>query len=250
MTRRTPIWKAIAASLRSDIAEGLYRSGDRLPTEAVLAARFGVNRHTVRHAIAALAQDGVVHTRRGAGVFVTTAPTDYPIGRRVRFHQNLQAAGRTPAKKVLLLETRLAHPAEAEALMLTQDAQVHVYEGLSLAEDRPIALFRSVFPANRFPDLLVHLGQDPSVTAALGHYGIADYTRASTRVNAKLATATQALHLQITEHAPILRTISVNIDYYGTPIEAGRTWFAGDKVTLTLADNEADAPPRQTGRYS
>lgn len=236
MTPRTPIWKAIAASLRSDIGEGLYAAGDRLPTEAVLVARFGVNRHTVRHALAALAEEGLVHARRGAGVFVTSTPTDYPIGRRVRFHQNLRDAGRAPSKKVLLLETRAAHPGESDALDLEPGAQVHVYEGLSLSENQPIALFRSVFPAARFPDLLTRLGADPSVTAALNHCGLPDYTRASTRVNAKLATATLALHLQIAEHAPILRTISVNIDPDGIPIEVGRTWFAGDKVTLTLAD--------------
>ncbi len=236
MTRRTPIWKAIATSLRSDMIEGLYGQGDKLPTEAVLAARFGVNRHTVRQALGALADEGVVHARRGAGVFVTTTPTDYPIGRRVRFHQNLTEAGRSPAKKVLLLETRAAHASEAEALRIDAGALVHVYEGLSLMENQPIALFRSVFPADRLPDLLNHLRNNPSVTAGLAQSGVADFTRASTRVNAKLATATQALHLRIAEHAPILRTISVNVAPDGSPVEVGRTWFAGDKVTLTLSD--------------
>lgn len=236
MSPRTPIWKAIATSLRSDIAEGLYVGGDKLPTEAVLATRFGVNRHTVRHALAALADESMVHSRRGAGVFVTTTLTNYPIGRRVRFHQNLRAVGRTPAKKVLLLETRVAHASEADALKLERGAQVHVYEGLSLSEGRPIALFRSIFPEMRFANLLTHLAADPSVTAALGQFGVSDYTRSSTRVNAKLATATQALHLQIAEHAPVLRTISLNVDTDDVPVEIGRTWFAGDKVTLTLAD--------------
>lgn len=236
MTQRTPIWKAIALSLRSDIAEGMYGAGGKLPTEAVLAARFGVNRHTVRHALTALADEGLVYARRGAGVFVATTPTDYPIGRRVRFHQNLRAAGRTPAKTVLLLETRVASARESEALELADGSLVHVYEGLSLAENRPIALFRSLFPAARFPEMLTHLEANPSVTAALAQYGVHDYTRTSTRVNAKLATATQALHLQISEHAPILRTISINSAVDGSPIEVGRTWFAGDKVTLTLAD--------------
>ncbi len=235
MTPRTPIWKAIATSLRGDIAEGLYTEGDKLPTEAVLAARFGVNRHTVRQALAALADEGIVHARRGAGVFVTTTPTDYPIGRRVRFHQNLTEAGRSPAKKVLLLETRTAHASEAVALQLENGANVHVFEGLSLMENQPIALFRSVFPAGRLPDLLDHLRNNPSVTAGLAQSGVADFTRASTRVNAKLATATQALHLRIAEHAPILRTISVNAAPDGSPVEVGRTWFAGDKVTLTLS---------------
>jgi GntR family phosphonate transport system transcriptional regulator len=236
MTRRTPIWKAIATSLSNDIAEGVYQQGDKLPTEAVLAARFGVNRHTVRQAMGALADEGIVHARRGAGVFVAMKPTDYPIGRRVRFNQNLTAAGRTPAKEVLLLETRMAHASEADALHLETGAVVHVYEGLSLVENTPIALFRSVFPAERFPDMLAHLHDDPSVTAALAQSGVADYTRASTRVNAKLATVTQALHLRIAEHAPILRTISVNADTDGRPVEVGRTWFAADKVTLTLSD--------------
>lgn len=236
MTPRTPIWKAIATSLRSDISDGVYAAGDKLPTEAVLATRFGVNRHTVRHALSALVAENLVRARRGAGVFVTAIPTDYPIGRRVRFHQNLRAAGRTPAKQILLRDTRATLPDEREALRLPEGALVHVYEGLSLSENRPIALFRSVFPADRFPGLLAHLDNDPSVTAALGQFGVTDYTRAWTRVNAKLATATQALHLQISENAPVLRTIGVNVDVDGTPIEVGRTWFAGDSVTLTLSD--------------
>lgn len=236
MPPRTPIWKAIAASLRNDIAEGVYARGHKLPTETALAARFGVNRHTVRHAISALADEGLIYTRRGSGVFVQTTPTDYPIGPRVRYHQNLKAAGRTPAKTVLSRETRPANAAERAALELGEGALVHVYEGLSLSDNQAIALFRSVFPAERFPELLSFLTDNSSVTAALAQFGVMDYTRASTRINAKLATATQALHLQISEHAPILRTISVNVDTDGVPIEVGRTWFAGDKVTLTLAD--------------
>ena len=45
---RTAIWKTITAALTHDIATGKYAPGDRLPTAAQLAARFGVNRHTVR----------------------------------------------------------------------------------------------------------------------------------------------------------------------------------------------------------
>jgi GntR family phosphonate transport system transcriptional regulator len=236
MPPRTPIWSAIATALRQDIAQGLYGPDSRLPTEAVLAARFGVNRHTVRRALGALMNEGVIRTRRGAGAFVAATPTDYPIGRRVRFHQNLRAAGRIPAKTVLLLETRSANADERAALALPDAAQVHVYEGLSFADAQPIALFRSVFPAARFPGLLNDLAQLGSVTAALARAGLADFTRASTRVTATRASATQALHLRIEEHAPILRTIGVNIDPGGIPVELGHTWFAGDRVTLTLSD--------------
>lgn len=104
--RRTPVWIAIASALREDISVGRYGVGDRLPTEAALAERFGVNRHTVRHALSKLVEDGLVRTRRGAGAFVAARPTDYPIGQRVRFHENLAAAGRRPGK---------ANPADRDA---------------------------------------------------------------------------------------------------------------------------------------
>ena len=237
MTVRTPIWKSIAGTLADEIARGHWGVGERLPTEAELSVRFGVNRHTVRRSIAALGDEGLVHSRRGAGVFVAGRPTDYPLGRRVRFHQNLRAAGRLPGREVLTIATRAADAEEAGALALAPGAEVHVYEGLSLADGRPIAVFRSVFPAAGFPDLPRHLIAHRSVTAALAEEGVADYTRASTRLSAVPATATQALHLRLSEGAPLLRSVSVNVDGAGRPVEYGHTWFAGDRVTLTL---EAD----------
>jgi GntR family phosphonate transport system transcriptional regulator len=235
---RTAVWKSITISLTDDIAQGRYSSGDKLPSEAQLAARFGVNRHTVRRALAAMAEQGLVHARRGSGVFVAAAPTDYPIGKRVRFHQNITRGGQIPAKRILALETRAADKTEAAALDLELGDLVHVYDGLSLADEHPIALFQSVFPAQVLPNMLTSLEDMQSVTAALKACGIADYTRLETRITAKLATATQALHLRISEGAPILRTTGVNIDPTGRPVEFGRTWFAGDRVTLTIDGQE------------
>jgi GntR family phosphonate transport system transcriptional regulator len=233
---RPPLWTAIRDTLRNELAAGRYRAGDRLPTEGRLAGRFGVNRHTIRRALADLAGAGLVHPRRGAGVFVSDARTTYPLGRRVRFHQTLAEAGQTAEKRALSLETRHADPREAAALGLSSAAPVHVYEGISLADGMPLALFRSVFPAERFPWMLEALAETPSVTEALARQGVADFTRAATEVTAMSASATLAAHLRIATGAAILRTVSVNVDPDGTPIEAGRAWFAGDRVALTIGD--------------
>lgn len=231
---KTPIWKAIANALRQDVSEGRYREGDKLPTEAALAERFGVNRHTVRHGISALVEDGLLRTRRGAGVFVASLPTDYPIGKRVRFHENLIAAGRQPTKTVLHLETRNATKGEAQALDISAGDSLCAYHGLSLADGQPIALFESLFPLGRLPLMTDALTQTSSVTEALALAGVADFTRASTRLTAVRASATQALHLNVSEGDPILKSTAVNVDADGTPVEYGRTYFAGDRVTLTL----------------
>jgi GntR family transcriptional regulator, phosphonate transport system regulatory protein len=232
---RPPIWQTIAAALRTDLAGGAYAPGSRLPTEAELAARFGVNRHTVRRALADLAAAGQVRARRGAGVFVASTPTDYPIGLRTRFHQNVLASGRTPSRQMLRVETRSALAAEAEALALPPAAPVHLVEGLSLVDGQPIALFRSVFPADRFAGLPQVMARLNSVTATLAALGVPDYTRAQTRITAIAADGVLALHLHLSPGAPVLQSVAVNVDPQGKPVEYGTTFFAGERVTLTIA---------------
>lgn len=233
-----PVWQAISGTLSGEIAEGLYPPGVRLPSEAQLAGRFGVNRHTVRRALAALAEAGLVHSRRGAGVFVAARPLDYPLGRRVRYTRNLAAAGALPGREVLRIETRPGAARETGALGLPEGAPVHVYEGISLADGVPIALFRSAFPAARLPGLPDHLARDSSITRALAAEGVADYTRVSTRLSAEAASATEALHLRLSEGAPLLRTVAVNADAAGQPVEYGLTWFAGARVVLSVAPED------------
>jgi len=239
MTKRDPVWAAIAAILRAEIASGASPPGAKLPTEAALATRFGVNRHTVRHALAALAEEGLLRARRGSGVFVAASPpTDYALGRQVRFQENVTASGRTPSRRVLRLETRPAEAAERAALGVEL---VHLYEGLSLADGVVLAQFRSAFPADRFPTLPEALARLGSVTAALAEMGVSDYTRASTRITAKLARGPRAALMHLPEGAALLRTEAVNVDATGVPVEYGLTWFAGDRVALTVAP---DARPQ------
>lgn len=232
---RPTVWTAIADMVGSEIAAGQYRPGDKLPTEADLAARFDVNRHTVRRALAALVAAGTLRTRRGAGTFVAEASRSlYPINHRVRFTRNVLADRRIPSRRFTRKETRRADAAESAALGLATGSMVHVVEGVSSADGQPLAVFRSVFPADRLPGLPAALAESGSITAALSRIGIADYTRASTRLTAELATPTLALHLQIKVGAPVLLSVAVNVDPAGRPVEYGTAWFCGERVTLSV----------------
>jgi GntR family transcriptional regulator, phosphonate transport system regulatory protein len=231
---RVTLFATIAETLKDEITAGLYPPGTKLPTEAALSVRFGVNRHTVRHALSALAAAGTVHSRRGSGVFVRSRPTDYPLGRRVRFHQNIAASGKAPSRKITRVETLPASADDAEILRLAAGDRVHIVEGISLADGQPLAVFRSVFPADRFPGLPGAITERGSITAALGDCGLTDYLREQTRLSAMLADPVLALALQIAPKAPVLQSVAVNIDMAGVPIEHGITWFAGERVTLTV----------------
>lgn len=207
-------------------------------TASVFGNRFDVNRHTVRRALKDMSERGVVEARRGSGVYVAQNRTHYPINKRVRFHRNIKAMGQFPEKRVLRLETRASDRKEAKALKIEPGTGVHVYEGVSMAEGKPIVWFQSVFPATPFPNLPTALRSTTSVTKALAKFGVADYTRAETRLTALTATATQALHLELREGAPLLKATAVNVDKDGVPIEFGTTFFASDRVVLTVSPEE------------
>ncbi len=231
---RTPIWRAIADTLQTAIAEGQYATGTKLPTEAALSIRFGVNRHTVRHAISHLVDQGLVHTRRGAGVFVLAKPLDYPLSTRMRFHQNLLAAGRMPDKSMLSIEVVAASEDDARRLSVDVGAAIAVTQSLSYSDGTPVALAERRFPEVRLPGLAKALADEPSVTKALAGVGVSDYQRSSTRLTATVASAAQALHLRVQEGAPLLLTQSLNKDVQGLPVEHGQSWFASERITLTL----------------
>lgn len=56
-----------------------YKPGFALPAERELAAQMGVSRHSLRQAIASLEAVGLVETRQGAGVYVTTHLPDEAV---------------------------------------------------------------------------------------------------------------------------------------------------------------------------
>ena len=50
----------ISSALRRDLSEGVFRPGDRLPSESALTREYSVSRTVVREAIAILRADGPV----------------------------------------------------------------------------------------------------------------------------------------------------------------------------------------------
>jgi GntR family transcriptional regulator len=66
-----PIFDQLAASVRSEIARGTIRAGDRLPPAREVAEALEVNIHTVLRAYQDLRDEGLVDLRRGRGAVVT-----------------------------------------------------------------------------------------------------------------------------------------------------------------------------------
>jgi GntR family transcriptional regulator len=66
----TPLYLQIARELQARIDSGEFEVGGRLPSEQALCVEFGVNRLTIRQAVAELERAAALEIRRGVGTFV------------------------------------------------------------------------------------------------------------------------------------------------------------------------------------
>ncbi|MDI6836100.1 MAG: GntR family transcriptional regulator, partial [Rhizobiaceae bacterium] len=84
------LWRQIADRIREAISRGDFDESGMVPPEMVLAGQFGVNRHTVRSALAALAQEGIVQAVQGRGTLIVRKERfNFPISRRTRFTEGI-----------------------------------------------------------------------------------------------------------------------------------------------------------------
>ena len=66
-----PIYTQLIAQIQQRIVGGLLGPGARLPSVRDLAAEAGVNPNTMQRALTELEREGIVHSQRTAGRFVT-----------------------------------------------------------------------------------------------------------------------------------------------------------------------------------
>lgn len=65
-----PIYLQVARRVKSQIAAGILRPGDKLPSNIDLAMEYKINPNTVQRIYRELEMDGVTFSRRGIGTFV------------------------------------------------------------------------------------------------------------------------------------------------------------------------------------
>jgi DNA-binding FadR family transcriptional regulator len=75
----------VAERLQKQISSGLYKVGEKLPTEPQLMSHFGVGRSTIREAIKLLSNLGLLNVQQGLGTFVERqTPANEPLEQRLK----------------------------------------------------------------------------------------------------------------------------------------------------------------------
>jgi GntR family phosphonate transport system transcriptional regulator len=228
------LWRKVADSIERQISDGSYPAGEKLPAEIEIAQTHRVNRHTVRRALAALAERGLVRAERGSGTYVEAARLAYPLRSRTRFSEIVGAGGREPRGQLIAANHEAATKELARQLDLKPGAPLIRIDALRLADRAPICVGTTWLSAERFPEAGEIYRRFGSMTKVLAHYGIRDYRRASSRITAALADAGDAARLDLGIGRPVLIVDGLDVDGSGRPLLAIRARFAAERMEFVV----------------
>lgn len=117
-----PLYYQIASMLRGRILSGVYPAGSLLGTEKQLAESFGVSRITIRQALTALADQGLIDRQRARGTFVAAA---------VQAQAPVELDGYLDE---IILHADYAGTVAAERHLVTADEEVAAQLGVAVGE--------------------------------------------------------------------------------------------------------------------
>lgn len=227
------VYKQIQRQLEAEI-RSLHSANDALPSEAILAERFGVNRHTLRRAIDGLVDQGWVERRHGLGTFVLDKPLDYDIGPRTRFTDTLEALGCKTESTVL---RKLCIPAQggiARNLHLDEGEPVIWIETLRRVDGHPFSVISHYLPSTLLP------GLPGDYTGGSLHDYIESahgwrLRRIESLISSTLPQGDDARVLAMPANWPVLRVKSVNVrERDGIPVEYSLSRSRADRMQLRV----------------
>lgn len=228
-----PRYLLLAQALRDQLAG--YRAGEYLPSEATLADRFGVNRHTLRRAVDELIAEGRVLRHKGRGTCVLPQPIVYPVHAASAHSKILEGMGYRARAVLLGKRERPAKPDESLELGLREDEPVLELRTLRFLDDQPISLITHCFAGRH--RALVGAYEGGSVREYLARRGV-PLRRLSTLIGARAPSQHHALQLMMPRHTPVLsiRTLSCGPD--GMPFELSRSLARADRFNYHVISGE------------
>ena len=215
-------------ALAARISSGDLAPGQQLPTERELSESFEVSRVTVRRAIAALSEAGMVYAIQGRGTFVASEPLTEPPNMLLSFHDLAAGDNVVVGAQVIEKAVRPATISEAEDFEIAPGAELLTLERLRTLDDLPVALDVTIVPVAldpSLPGLDWRVASLYSSLAAAGHSPVAsDYS-----VEARPADERSARLLATSVGAPLLVADSRTYDTGGRLIVSGRISYRGDR---------------------
>jgi GntR family transcriptional regulator len=229
---KVPLYYQLYELLRAEILSDRWEPGDMLPTESDLLETYSVSRSTVRQALDALVNDGLIYRQRGRGTFVAEPAIEQQLGRIISFTDDMRARGMEPQTRVLEAAIEPAPEVIAEALNVDPGEPLVRLERLRLADGKPMSIERSYLVHRYCPGVLEgDYSRTPLREALITRFGIR-LVRATQTIRAVGAAPEIAEQLGVEPDDPLLYIERISTSDLGIAIEYLRIYHRGDRYAL------------------
>jgi GntR family transcriptional regulator len=214
------LYQQVRTRLIEGISAGEWRAGEPIPTEAQLAASFGVAIGTVRKAVDSLVAGQALVRQQGRGTFVTAHD-----GSRLMFHffHIVAHDGAKVYPEVRTVEFRRgrADAASAAALAIAPADKVILIRNVLSLQGAPVIVDDITLPAELFPGLSekIFRARDNTIYHLYqSRYGI-NVLHTDERLRVGTAMRDVALHLGVAAGAALLEIRRVALTFRDRPVE-------------------------------
>lgn len=230
-----PMYLQLRELIRTKIEEGEYQPYDSIPSENELAAEFNTTRPTVRNAVDALVEEGLLRRVQGKGVYVVDRSQELVESQKVRgFREGISAQNAVPTVKILSKNRRPAGEYYARLFSIQADDMVLVARRLNYVNNVPISIERTVIPLPIFPEIEkidIALFSLYDAYALFGH----PIAQAVERLDMVRLTARDARFLEMKENQPVMVYDCISYDEMGAAMEHSRMLRRGDRASYAVA---------------
>lgn len=203
------VYLEVAKTLEAEIRLGLA-NGEFLPSEAELAQRFAINRHTVRRAIDELVTAGLLLRQHGKGTMVVDSRIEYSIRSRARFTETLEELGLKASCRLLSAHQFTADTLLSVRMGIAQGTPITQLDTLRFIEQDPVNYISHFLVAEWLPDI-ADLFVEGSLHACIEErFGIRIQRRQSL-IGATLPGRFEASLLRCSRHLPLIVVRSNNV---------------------------------------
>ncbi len=225
MIRDNEVSRALHEQLSILISES--KSGDRLPSEPLLAKDLGVSRASLRETMRTFETRGLLQRKQGVGTFVIHPDTVFDSGldKLVSLETIADLVGLEVSMGDLEVCRQVLDCELSEHLGLPKDEEIYKVSRVILAENRPVAFLEDNLPVDVISEQEVKQHFTGSVLDLLINRD--DIPLVSSRCDISAIGATQGIAraLKIQRHDPLLFFSSLLYSSRGRIIDSSFSYF-------------------------
>lgn len=222
-----PLYLQVIDKIKEDIENGVYETGERLPSEFQLSKQLGVSRATLREALRMLEDESVIIRRHGVGTFINTKPL-FSSGIEELFSVTdmIRRGSKEPGTNFLSSAIEIASEDDIRRFKDEQIDDMIVIERVRTANEEPVVYCLDKIPKQLLPDYVSH--QQQSIFDQLEKSGTT-ITYAMTQIEPIGFHERISEILQCEPETALLVLKQMHFDDYDKPVLYSINYFRADK---------------------